>query len=449
MEINNSTIANTIYTVSSYFRLETDSEWQILKCLNNPTEEHQKKLIDTLDILISKVKPNDQSLHQVFWKTATSIFRKTKVKLSSGFERSMRSPPVTKSIQKSESPKDLRVVLKRTNLQCAVPFWFAVPELFDRIVLKVGEGSFADVYQIEKHNDEDRILKVIPIGEPIPNSEFLQLNFKEMAAEIYVSQELSKLPSGKEYSCLTFPTVYKVSVVQDVYPTAAIRAWNLYSFYNGVAEDHPCPRAYSKDQAYIVIETEMAGTPLDLFKIEKFSVALSIFKQIACGLAVAEKKLQFEHRDLHPGNILISDDYPIAAVPVVIKSRKYMIKTCSVKASIIDFTYSRITTDEGIKYIDLNDIYDPEPMSKKKFVNHKYIYAKMAEITEGNWEDFYPKTNILWLKHILACILHKMEAQKTRPSDKQEKSSKLCLEIQNQAILSYNSAFEFVLKEVL
>lgn len=35
--------------------------------------------------------------------------------------------------------------------------------------------------------------------------------------------------------------------------------------------------------------------------------AVSIFEQVASGVAVAEEALHFEHRDLHDGNVLVKE----------------------------------------------------------------------------------------------------------------------------------------------
>lgn len=50
------------------------------------------------------------------------------------------------------------------------------------------------------------------------------------------------------------------------------------------------------------------GTDLEHFEIQSFEEIRSILMQVTLTLAVAEESCNFEHRDLHWGNILISRD---------------------------------------------------------------------------------------------------------------------------------------------
>lgn len=61
---------------------------------------------------------------------------------------------------------------------------------------------------------------------------------------------------------------------------------------------------------------------------------------------MAEKALQFEHRDLHWGNILIRKGDENKKVSFTINDFEIEINTYGVEISIIDFTMSRITYDE-------------------------------------------------------------------------------------------------------
>ena len=68
--------------------------------------------------------------------------------------------------------------------------------------------------------------------------------------------------------------------------------------------------------------------------------------QTALGLAVAENALEFEHRDLHWGNVLIcrtEDEF----IESCLLGETKMVPTHGVRVSLIDFTLSRLK--KGIK----------------------------------------------------------------------------------------------------
>jgi serine/threonine-protein kinase haspin len=69
-------------------------------------------------------------------------------------------------------------------------------------------------------------------------------------------------------------------------------------------------------------------------------------------LAVAETKFDFEHRDLHWGNILVArtDD---KFVEYRVDGKVIKLPTCGVKATIIDYTLSRMVYDGAVLYDNL------------------------------------------------------------------------------------------------
>lgn len=69
-------------------------------------------------------------------------------------------------------------------------------------------------------------------------------------------------------------------------------------------------------------------------------------------LAVAEKNFQFEHRDLHWGNVLI-DKTSAKFVEYCVDGKVIKVPTHGVKATIIDYTLSRMVYDGAVLYNNL------------------------------------------------------------------------------------------------
>ena len=75
--------------------------------------------------------------------------------------------------------------------------------------------------------------------------------------------------------------------------------------------------------------------------------ARSVFMQTAYSLAVAEEALQFEHRDLHWGNILVKST-KAAHQNYVLMGQDMEVESHGIRACIIDFTLSRLRKGEII-----------------------------------------------------------------------------------------------------
>ena len=75
-------------------------------------------------------------------------------------------------------------------------------------------------------------------------------------------------------------------------------------------------------------------------------------------LLVAEEAFEFEHRDLHWGNILVRDA-STDNLSYTIDKNQFEVKTEGVQASIIDFSLSRMTTTDDDCEIYNNLAEDP------------------------------------------------------------------------------------------
>ena len=96
-------------------------------------------------------------------------------------------------------------------------------------------------------------------------------------------------------------------------------------------------------------------------------------------LAVAESVLQYEHRDLHLGNILVASiDYD--SVELILDGNSILIPSCGIKATVIDFGLARMALPSGkILYVDLNS--DPDLFEGKGDLQFD-IYRLMKEQTK-------------------------------------------------------------------
>lgn len=105
-------------------------------------------------------------------------------------------------------------------------------------------------------------------------------------------------------------------------------------------------------------------------------------------LTVAECSLEFEHRDLHWGNILIMDTKE-KVLKYEISGKKFTVKSEGVRATIIDFTLSRLTCRrEGC--VIFNDL------------------SKDSDLFNGQGDyqyDIYRYCTTRWLSFVLHFIL--------------------------------------------
>jgi len=77
-------------------------------------------------------------------------------------------------------------------------------------------------------------------------------------------------------------------------------------------------------------------------QLNTMAQAKAVLTQVAVSLAVAEKALSFEHRDLHWGNVLIAPTKK-KRIEYVLDDRIVSVETEGIKVAVIDFTLSRLT----------------------------------------------------------------------------------------------------------
>ncbi|XP_060687516.1 uncharacterized protein haspin [Hemiscyllium ocellatum] len=272
---------------------------------------------------------------------------------------------------------------------------------------KIGEGIFGEVFQMINDDGKCVVFKIIPIeGEKPVNGE-PQKKFEEVLPEIIISKQLSQLSEESENCTTGFISLYSVHCIKDCYPLELLKAWDKYNQTKSSENDRP--DASFKEQLYIIFEFENGGNDLESMhtKISSLESARSILQQVTASLAVAEKALNFEHRDLHWGNVLIKKT-AIKQIEYKLCGKTFNIDTHGFVANIIDYTLSRMGTDDIVHFCDLS--------SEDSFFcgqgDYQFdIYRKMKKENLNNWAEYNPHTNVLWL-HYLADKMLSMQYKK-------------------------------------
>ena len=173
--------------------------------------------------------------------------------------------------------------------------------------------------------------------------------------------------------------------------------------------------------------------------------------QVAHTLAVAESNMEFEHRDLHWGNVLVKQTKDKVA-QFRLNGDLYEVDTEGVTTNIIDFSLSRLTT-EGVTIFS-DKTTDPTLFTAKgkdkPGGDYQFdIYRMMKAHNKEDWERFSPKTNIFWLHYMLDKMVDGVYyAKSCKKTTKVYKTGMKGLKDLKERLLSdFNSASEFVRRE--
>ncbi|OXU24815.1 hypothetical protein TSAR_016594 [Trichomalopsis sarcophagae] len=358
----------------------------------------------------------------------TSLSRKTSLKIR-------RETLIETEEDLIRSAKD--IILKRCKQKSYLQFSDCFPDSYIENCRKIGEGVYGEVF-LYQNKTEKSVIKIIPIeGDELVNCE-RQKKFHEILSEIIISEELHKLRFGSDFNTNGFVGVNRIMCVIGKYPEKLIDLWNAYDQEKNSEND--CPTMFYDDQLYIILELAHGGQDLEAYVFQNASESYSIFLQTAFTLAVAEQALEFEHRDLHWGNILISKSDDNEST-YKLGSEEISLPTKGVKVSVIDFTLSRMSY-QGCKIF--NDLAADPTLFTAQGEYQFDIYRMMRDNVNNDWQQFNPYTNVLWLDYTLDKMI--TAARYKRKTSKIHKSAIEEMKMLRKEVLNYKSAFEFVSK---
>ena len=283
---------------------------------------------------------------------------------------------------------------------------------------KIGQGSYATVLKMESHSAPGQysVWKLMPLKPsqgPGSRPHHNQTLIKDAATEVKMLNAMSDTDGFVQ-----FRSAY---VVKGIVPDQIGKAHESWAkkinpedtwYETQLATEFP-----SKDQLWLLMEMTDAGQDLDwtfcvirsepkwIFSVHETS---DIFWGIAEALMRGEAQADFEHRDLHPGNICIKQ----RDEPVEVTTADGIPRVSKREVTLIDYTQSRLTLGSGDVLATAIDesIFrqsDKDPVAQRQYD----AYRAMREIVKKEkrqgvsisqmWQEYVPMTNVLWLLYML------------------------------------------------
>ena len=265
--------------------------------------------------------------------------------------------------------------------------------------VKIGEGAYGEVFSATSEG-ENVALKIMAIEGSLKVNDLQQKKFEEILSEMVIAKELSDLAEGVLNRSGNFCQVNKLSCAVGEYPGQLLKEWDSYRRRKVSENDRP--DNFKSDQLFAVFEFADGGCDIEHYKFTNHAQGLSILKQVVFSLGAAELAMEFEHRDLHLGNVLVRRCARNAYIPYSLNGLERSVRSEGVFATIIDFTISRIKKDGCAVY---EDISRDEGFFTGKGDIQFDVYRDMRTLNKNKWGRFKPRTNILWAHYLCKSLL--------------------------------------------
>lgn len=159
-------------------------------------------------------------------------------------------------------------------------------------VIKVAEGSYGEVFKLEKRSTPQRrdayeggIFKLIPLRAKSSTSKS-QTSLEALVREVRMLKHMDPIPG--------FARFRDVTVLQGPYPLSFAEAYDGYRSRTASDAFSPKPSTYPNDQLWAMIEMDDAGKDLETLTTPSAYQIFDIFWLTCCALSYAEEHTEFE-----------------------------------------------------------------------------------------------------------------------------------------------------------
>jgi serine/threonine-protein kinase haspin len=287
-------------------------------------------------------------------------------------------------------------------------------------VKKLGEGSYSSAFLVIENNSsheltsKSSVIKLIPfqISKSSSNSGSSTgsrdsgTTIEDLLREIRILDSLTKLPGFARARGTHH-------IVRGKLPKNLTEAFEQFK----LDEPEQAQNELSDDDEYSfygIIEMLYAGKDLDTIKNISSPIAYDIFWMVVIYLARAERDFEFEHRDLHMSNLCYTTHESNG--PFNSSNAASVLGRSGFDINIIDYTLSRIKVEDEIVWnpagsgagsIQKPPKYETQRMAiwrARECCKKEEVRAAAAGDTQGSidrWSWYLPKTNVVWLAHVL------------------------------------------------
>lgn len=329
-------------------------------------------------------------------------------------------------------------------------------------IIKIAEASFSEVYRLLplKHvpglsSNDESVFKVIPLRPPdstlptekrkraaaLKKGENMSLP-DHVANEVKLLHRMSNIPG--------FTNFRDVRIVQGRPPKPFVKAFKEFNALQkakrkqlSLFPDPAKKTSYADDQLWAVVEMQDAGMDLEQLvesgDCTSMWIVWDAFWQVALSLAKGEGGAEFEHRDLHLGNICVR----MPSEQNLLWDPKRKLDLTGLETTIIDYTISRASMqDETIAYHDLAvdaTLFEGDSTEEYQYDIYRYMrgavflddpyadFSRQAQRKNRSWRQYHPITNLIWLHFVLYKLLEQVElpsATKAPPRKNKEEHAK-------------------------
>ncbi|KAI0406710.1 hypothetical protein F4802DRAFT_91616 [Xylaria palmicola] len=295
-------------------------------------------------------------------------------------------------------------------------------------IMKIAEASYAEVYRVTNERGTS-IIKVIRMSSPIkaqtktqqkaglvdeePHSE------SDLQGELKISEWVADIPGFVVYK---ERYIVQGKACRELLETHQAFHRKIKRQDPDRLQFYPSPSRYLDDTKFLVVELGDAGTALEDFNLATADQLWDIFFHVAIALARAETQIEFEHRDLHEGNLCIrSVSEPI---PKEERDRTGYFGFSGLDITILDYGLSRAQGDRDAAPVayDLErdlGIFTSEHAAQCRVYRQMRSFllrgdrvclppgdhgTAYAEGVDGGgplaWTVHEPYTNVLWLAYL-------------------------------------------------